>query len=321
MASAEGDRLWSYRQQQLAGDLPVLELPVDHSRPPVQTYRGPSLSFDVDTTVTQATQKIVTQTTVRVMIATTPTSNWLTCPKPNPRASMRLFCFPYAGGRAAVFRTWPDELPAGIEFYVIELPSRGRRIKEPPITRIEPLVRGIAGAIEPLLDKPFCFFGHSMGALTSFELARLLRREGRPLPLHLFVSGAVAPQFRDSHPVTFDLPEPEFLDVLRRLNGTPSEVLENEELLQLVLPTLRADFELLQVYEYADEPPFSFPITAFGGLQDKEVSPEDLEAWRVQTASTFILRNFPGDHFFLHSDRSRLLWAMSQQLVSLVSRR
>ena len=229
---------------------------------------------------------------------------------------MRLFCFPYAGGSASVFRTWPDELPPAIEFYAIELPSRGKRIREPPITRMEPLVRGIAGAIEPLLDKPFCFFGHSMGALTSFELARLLRREGRPQPSHLFVSGSAAPQIEDTFRVKFDLPEPEFLDVLRRLNGTPSEVLENEELLQLMLPMLRADFELLQTYEYTEEPPFSFPITAFGGLQDKEVSREDLEAWRVQTTATFILRNFAGDHFFLHTDRSRVLWAMSQELLS-----
>ena len=250
-----------------------------------------------------------------------PTSNWLTCPKPNPRAKLRLFCFPYAGGRASVFRTWPDELPADIEFYAIELPSRGRRIKEPPITRIESLVRGIAGAIEPLLDKPFCFFGHSMGALTSFELARLLRREGRPQPSHLFVSGATAPQIPDAHPVRFDLPEPEFVEVLRRLNGTPREVLENDELLQLMLPTLRADFELLQMYEYVEESPFSFPITAFGGLQDREVSRQDLEGWRAQTSASFVLRNLPGDHFFLHSDRARLLWAISQELNSLVSRR
>lgn len=255
------------------------------------------------------------------MIATQPISNWLTCPKPNPRASMRLFCFPYAGGRASVFRTWPDELPPEIEFYAIELPSRGKRIREPPITRMEPLVRGIAEATESLLDKPFCFFGHSMGALTSFELARLLRREGRPQPLHLFVSGSTAPQIKDAHPVTFDLPEREFVDVLRRLNGTPREVLENEELLQLMLPTLRADFELLQVYKYEEEPPFRFPITAFGGLQDKEVSREDLDGWRLQTAATFTLRNFPGDHFFLHTDRSRVLWAMSQELSLLVSRR
>jgi medium-chain acyl-[acyl-carrier-protein] hydrolase len=229
---------------------------------------------------------------------------------------MRLFCFPYAGGRAAVFRTWPDELPPEIEFYAIELPSRGKRIKEPPITRIEPMVRAIAGALESLLDKPFCFFGHSMGALTSFELVRLLRREGRAQPSHLFVSGAVAPQIPDPFPCRFDLPQPEFVDMLRRLNGTPLEVLENEELLQLMLPTLRADFELLQFYEYVDEPPLSCPITAFGGLQDKEVSRQDLDAWRVQTTATFILRNFPGDHFFLHSDRSSLLWAMSQELVA-----
>src|SRR5215216_2860694 len=147
-------------------------------------------------------------------------SNWLTCPKPNPHARLRLFCFPYAGGRAAIFRTWPDALPNNVEFFAIELPSRGKRMKEPPITRMDPLVRGIAEAIRPLLDKPFCFFGHSMGALISFELARLLRREHSPQPSHLFVSGSAAPQVPDAHPRTFDLPEPEFLDVLRRLNGT-----------------------------------------------------------------------------------------------------
>lgn len=262
---------------------------------------------------------------VRIMttshgMATPPTSNWLTCPKPNPRASMRFFCFPYAGGRAALFRTWPDELPADIEFYAIELPSRGRRMKEPPITRMGPLVRGIAGAIESLSDKPFCFFGHSMGALTSFEVTRLLRRQGRVQPSHLFVSGAAAPQVSDANSFPFDLPQPEFVDMLRRLNGTPHEVLENEELLQLMLPTLRADFELLQFYEYTDEPPLSCPITALGGLQDKEVSRQDLEAWRVQTTAAFVLRSFPGDHFYLHSDRSRLLWAMSQELHSLITR-
>jgi medium-chain acyl-[acyl-carrier-protein] hydrolase len=252
---------------------------------------------------------------------TTITSDWLTCPKPNPNASVRLFCFPYAGGRAALFRPWIDGLPSNVELHAIELPSRGRRMREPPMTRIEPLVRAIAGAIQPYLDKPFCFFGHSMGALTSFELARLLRRENKPQPSHLFVSGATAPQIPDAHPVTFDLPEPEFLAILRRIGGTPHEVLENNELLQLMLPTLRADFELLQMYKYAHEPPLACPITAFGGLQDKEVDREALEGWREQTASTFTLRNFPGDHFFLHSDRPRLLWALSQDLDALITRR
>jgi medium-chain acyl-[acyl-carrier-protein] hydrolase len=190
-------------------------------------------------------------------------------------------------------------------------------MREQPFSRMTPLVDAIAEAIDPYLTKPFCFFGHSMGALTSFELTRLLRRERGLEPEHLFVSGSPAPQIPDAHPQTFDLPEPEFIEVLRRLNGTPPEVLENNELLQLMLPTLRADFELLQVYEYAAEPPLACPITAFGGLQDKEVSRVDLAAWCEQTSNTFTLRNFPGDHFFLNTDRPRLLWALSQDLDRL----
>jgi medium-chain acyl-[acyl-carrier-protein] hydrolase len=247
-------------------------------------------------------------------------SDWLSCPRPNPRADLRLFCFPYAGGRAAIFRTWPEGLPENVELFAVELPGRGKRVREEPVTLMQPLVRAIAEAVGPRLDKPFCFFGHSMGAVTSFELARLLRRQRGPEPLHLFVSGSPAPQVPDAHPRTFDLPEPEFIEVLRRLNGTPPEVLENAELLQLMLPTLRADFELLQVYECLDEPPLACPITAFGGLQDQEVSREDLEAWGRQTASAFTLRNFPGDHFFLHTDRALLLWALSQELERLSRR-
>jgi medium-chain acyl-[acyl-carrier-protein] hydrolase len=248
---------------------------------------------------------------------TVSTSNWLACYKPNPRASLRLFCFPYAGGRASIFRNWPDGLPANIELYTVELPSRGKRIKEPPFSRMAPLVHAIANAIDPYLGKPFCFFGHSMGALISFELTRLLRHHRGLEPSHLFVSGSPAPQIPDAHPRTFDLPEPEFIEVLRRLNGTPPEVLENSELLQLMLPTLRADFELLQVYEHVDEPPLTCPITAFGGLQDEEVSRQDLEGWREQTTNTFTLKNFPGDHFFVNTDRPQLLRALSQDLERL----
>jgi medium-chain acyl-[acyl-carrier-protein] hydrolase len=232
----------------------------------------------------------------------------------NPQARMRLFCFPYAGGRDLIFRGWQEELPSFVEVCPVELPGRGRRLREAPFTRLTALVEDLGRDIVPYLDKPFAFFGHSMGAMISFELAQLLRREQGMTPAHLFVSGRRAPHVPEQSPTTYNLPEPEFLEELRRLNGTPREVLEHAELIQLTLPLLRADFEVVQTYDYKPLPPLSCPLTAFGGLQDVEVRREYLEAWRECTTGPFTLRMMPGDHFFLHTTRRLLLQVLAQQL-------
>jgi len=244
-----------------------------------------------------------------------PTFNSLvTYPKPNSQANLRLFCFPYAGGGTLSFRTWSDSLPSTVEVCSIELPGRGTQIRSVPFTRLEPLVQVIAQALLPHLDKPFAFFGHSMGALISFELARLLRKQNEQEPVHLFVSGRHAPQTPSQEPPIHTLPEPAFLDKLRRLNGTPKAVLENVELMQLLLPILRADFAIVETYVYATESPLNCPITAFGGLQDVEVSFDQLQAWRQQTNASFSLQMLPGDHFFVHSAQALLLQSLAQQL-------
>lgn len=254
------------------------------------------------------------------MTTTQTVNSWVICPSPNPQAKLRLFCFPYAGGGALSFRSWADSLPPTIEVCAIELPGRGIRLKEPPFTRLEPLIQAIAQTLLPYLDKPFAFFGHSMGGLVSFELARLLRRKHSLSPVHLFVSGRRAPHLPDPNPPIHALSEPELLEELRSLKGTPEAVLENAELMQLLLPTLRADFAALETYVYSSEPPLDCPITAFGGLQDSEVSCDDLEAWREQTKAGFLLQMLPGDHFFLHSARSLLLQSLSGELHEIASR-
>lgn len=253
------------------------------------------------------------------MLKTTPsTSNaWVICPKPNPQASLRLFCLPYAGGGSQIYRTWAHSLPASVEVCPIELPGRGTRIMETPFCQLEPLIETLASVLLPYLDKPFAFFGHSMGALLSFELIRRLRRNDNLLPLHLFVSGRHAPQIPDSNSPIHALPEPAFLEELRRYNGTPQAVLENAELMQLLLPILRADFAAIETYVYTSEPPLACPITAIGGLQDPEASCEELEAWHKQTSAAFSLQMFPGDHFFLHSAQPQLLQFLSQELDKL----
>lgn len=246
------------------------------------------------------------------------TSSWVTCPRPSPQARLRLFCFPYAGGAASAFYTWSDNLPCEVEVCPIQLPGRESRLGEPPFTRLVPLVQALAQAIRPHLDKPFAFFGHSMGATISFELARQLRRQNDPCPVHLFVSGSHAPQILDRNPPIHHLPEAKFVEELRRFNGTPEAVLQNAELMVLFLPLLRADLALDETYVYIPDEPLDCPISACGGLKDDVVSHENLAAWCDQTRGAFTLRVFPGDHFFLRSARTLLLQAVSQDLVQLL---
>ena len=239
---------------------------------------------------------------------------WLAGSPQDGRARLRLFCFPYAGGGSSIFRTWPKCLPETIAVCPVELPGRGARLREAPRTRLADLVGEMAEGLSPYLDRPFAFFGHSMGALLGFELARTLRRMGGPLPRHLFVSGHRAPQIPDPGPHVHALPEPAFVAELRRLGGTPPAVLEHEELMQLLLPILRADFALVETYAYAPESPLSCPITALGGREDPEAGPGDLAAWRDQTTGDFSLRMLPGDHFFVHTAQPLLLAALSHAL-------
>ena len=247
------------------------------------------------------------------------TSSWFTVP-PNEQAKIRLFCFPYAGGSSLIFRTWAKALGPSIAVCPAHLPGRERRLTEKPYTSAPSLVEAIAEAIVPHLDLPFAFFGHSMGALISFELARHLRRRNLPAPLHLFLSGRAAPQQpKVREPVIYNLPAKEFVEKLRQLNGTPREVLEHQELMELMIPLLRADFEICQTYNYTQEPPLDVPITAFGGLNDHEVTEEMIAAWREQTSGSFMLRMMPGDHFFVNSAQRQILGIVSQELNKLIA--
>lgn len=250
------------------------------------------------------------------MTNTSTVNLWLQYWRPSRRARLRLFCFPYAGGGASIFRTWSELLPPEIEVYPVQLPGRESRLHETAFSELLSLISPLAQALLPYLDMPYAFFGHSMGSLISFELARYLRRERHhPGPIHVFVSGHRAPQLPDPDPPTHHLPEPEFIEELRRLRGTPEEVLQSAELLHLMLPLLRADFALCETYLYHPEKPLTCPITAFGGLQDDEVPRETLAAWREQTCNSFKLRFFVGDHFFLHKEQLSLLQALSLDLL------
>ncbi len=249
------------------------------------------------------------------------TELWLTHPTvqvSSPSPLLRLFCFPYAGGGASLYRAWAELLPYNIDLRIVQLPGRENRLAEPPLTSVSTVVAEVASIMRPLLDRPFAFFGHSMGALLAFEVARALREREDLEPIQLFVSAFRAPQLPvQERPLMHNLDDAAFIDQLRRLNGTPPEVLQNSELLCLVLPTLRADMQICETYRYLAGAPLSCPISTFGGIQDHEVSRADLEGWREQTTASFVMRTLPGDHFFITSARPLLLQALTLDLTRL----
>lgn len=239
---------------------------------------------------------------------------WVLRFHPNPHARRRLFCLPFAGGSASTFRTWSTLLPADVEVCAIQPPGRESRIAEAPFTQLATLVQTLAYIIQPYLALPFALFGHSLGALVAFELTRQLRREQLPEPRQLFVSARRAPQLAETDAPIHQLPDAEFVQELRRYNGTPEAVLRHAELLALLLPVLRADFALHETYVYLPEPPLDCPIVAFGGLEDPLVQRDDLTAWRTQTRQRFDAHLLPGDHFFINNPRA-LLGLLSQKLA------
>lgn len=242
---------------------------------------------------------------------------WLISYKSVAQPRLRLFCFHYAGGGAHVYRDWADALPSFCELFAIQLPGRGARMFETPFESLRPLIKALTPAIMPYLNRPFAFFGHSMGALVSFEFARHLRSQYGLLPAHLFVSGSSGPSRRQLEYPLSTLPDDELKQELARLDEQPKEALENEELMRMMLPAIRADFRLCEQYLYAVEPALACPVTAYGGLGDESVTVESLEGWREETSASFTRIMFPGGHFFLQDDlaRSLLLQSISRHLM------
>jgi medium-chain acyl-[acyl-carrier-protein] hydrolase len=231
----------------------------------------------------------------------------------NATARLRLFCFPYAGGSAAIFRAWPSVFPAEIQICPAQLPGRQWRFVEPSFTRVDPLVEALHEELRQHLDRPFALFGHSMGAILAYELARRLELDGHR-PRCLFVSGRRAPQQPREHEGIHALPDDQFRDRLRALEGTPEEILSDPEAMDVVQEILRADFEVCETYEYREGAPLTCAVSAFGGLRDAHVSQDDLQAWRAQTRGYFRLRMFDGSHFFLHQVEAAVQQAILEDL-------
>jgi medium-chain acyl-[acyl-carrier-protein] hydrolase len=243
---------------------------------------------------------------------------WFSVPRPQPEGRFNLFCFPYAGGGASCFFQWARSLAEqAIEVRSVQLPGRENRLREAPIADMHVVVGALADAMEPLLAQPYGFWGHSMGATIAYEVARELRRRGHYGPAVLVASGSGAPQLKRVVAPLHELPDDVFVhQVSQRYGGIPAAVLENKELLELVLPTVRADMALIERYEFRAGDKLMCPIHAYGGVDDDGVTPAKLERWQEVTDGTFSMQMFEGGHFFLNDHRDLL----TERLVEVIER-
>lgn len=240
----------------------------------------------------------------------------------DPAGAIRLFCLPYAGGGSAPFHRYRRSLPDWLELVPLNLPGRESRVADAPYTDLRQLAADAVDATSAYLDHPYALLGHSLGAVVALEMAREIRRRGGPLPRLLVPAACRAAQLLGRRSPIHQLPEREFLyELTVRYNGIPTAVLENRELLDLLLPVLRADVQLMDTYQHVPEPPLAVEILALGGTNDTAVSRADLSAWRNQTSVRFSTRMLPGGHFFLFddtADAARSAWlVIAERLNSL----
>ncbi|MGF6705613.1 thioesterase II family protein [Pseudomonas frederiksbergensis] len=229
---------------------------------------------------------------------------------------LNLLCLPYSGASGMVYSRWRRTLPAWLQVRPVELPGRGARMAEPLHTDLQALARQLAGEQRLTASAPYALLGHSLGALVAFELAHELQALGCPAPVALIACGTAAPTRREEYnDAKWRGPrsDAELIDELRSLDGTPEEVLANQELMSLTLPILRADFLLCGRYAYRERAPLCCPLHVLAG-EDDRASEEQLQAWRKETAGDFSVHVFPGGHFFIHKHEERVLSVLTELL-------
>jgi medium-chain acyl-[acyl-carrier-protein] hydrolase len=236
--------------------------------------------------------------------------------QPDP-SLVRLVCLPHAGGGAASYVGWSLRLAPQIEVLAVQLPGREARLSEPPIADMHELVDALTAALAPHCRTPFALFGHSMGAHVAFELVRTCRRRDLPLPTCLIVSGARAPHLPHLRPALGQLPDSQFLRSIEQRYGTRFEP-DMADLIDLLLPTLRADIQVVENHIHLDEPPLAIPIVAFAGADDRSVPLSDARQWGRHTCHAFEFKVFPGGHFFPATLGDQFLSSLSRVLTRYV---
>lgn len=250
-----------------------------------------------------------------VIMLSSKNNAWFQVRRPTPDASLRLFCFPYAGGSASVFHGWSDTLPRDVEVVAVQYPGHGYRFGEPLISRCADMIDALMPSIVPWLDRPYAFFGHSNGALVSFELALALQRAHYPGPVHHFLSGKSPPHLPDTGQPLHQLSDEAFMRELSALGGTPQEFLDDPELMRLLLPMLRADFAISETYSYTWKGDrLVTQASILYGRKDDSFDPQDLAAWPELIDGKVDSAAYDGDHFFIHSHKQAVLEFVDRKL-------
>ncbi len=237
--------------------------------------------------------------------------------KRNPK--LKLICLPFAGGSSVAYREWGRLLPESVETIALEIPGRGQRLMEPLVTHLPDLVKQIAENIQGELDRPYAFFGHSMGATLAYELSHHLAARYNNEPAFLFLSGRSAPHLNDREEPIHQLSDEDFWEKIRSFEGTPPEILQHKELMELLLPIIRADFKMVETYVHQSRPPLNIPMTILGGLEDESTPREHLDAWQGYTTASFSVRMFPGGHFFLQKYTAQILELIMRDLSAVMA--
>lgn len=248
-------------------------------------------------------------------------SPWiLNCSNDRREPRIRLLCFPFAGGNANFFLPWADNLPRDVELLAIQLPGRSARFNEKPVSSLSVLLDQLTPAVLPLLQQPCVFFGHSMGGVVAYELAAKLISKRRS-PSMLILSACSAPNTKPNPQMLHNLPTDDFWNKVKSINGTPEELLNNKELLNLLEPALRADFKLVYDwqlrYQHTSPPVLPIPFQIFGGTEDQSVRCEALEGWKNYSSRKSATHYFNGDHFFINREKKQLLKNLSEILASI----
>jgi len=241
-------------------------------------------------------------------------NKWLIIPNPKPMADLKLICFPYAGGSASTYLTWSEWLPANVELVAIQLPGRASRLFEKAHSDFDTLIEALLEFIPNLIDRPYVFFGHSLGSRIAFGLMSKMKDKGLKLPIHFIASGSRAPHISSKAREISHLPDEEFIVVLRQLNGTPKAVLENRDIMSIYLPLLRADFQLASACYIPSKYRFDCPISVLGGKGDKVVCHSDLLRWEELFSHPLDLNYLVGDHFFIESNKQLMAEAINRVL-------